>query len=94
MISSLSLHCPFCHAPEDERLEAKDEEGKDIILLMFDCPFHFRFFHDQVGGDKVMQQILDDWRNENGEAWLESLGPIMKKREIQNIERFNSAVSA
>ncbi len=61
---------------------------------MFDCPFHFRFYQDEAGGDKEMQQILDDWRNENGESWLESLGPIMKKRELRNIERFKSALSA
>ena len=90
----MSLFCPFCHAPEGERLEARDEEGKNIVLLMFDCPFHFRFFHDQLGKDEEMQSILNQWRKENGEAWLESVGPFMKRREIKNIQRYESSLSA
>ena len=84
----MTLYCPFCHASEDERLDAKDEDGEDIVLLMFDCPFYFRFYRSQVGEDHEMQQLLDDWKNENGEAWLESVGPLMKKRELRNIEQY------
>jgi hypothetical protein len=86
----LTLHCPFCHASEGERLEAKDEDGEEIVLLMFDCPFYFRFYKDQVGSDDRMQETLDAWKLESGEAWLESVGPIMKERELKNVERYET----
>lgn len=94
LLRLLALYCPFCHALEDGRLDARDENGEDIVLLMFDCPFHFRFYRDQVGLDGEMQKILNDWREQNGDAWLDSVGPVMKKRELRNIEQYNSRISA
>jgi hypothetical protein len=84
---AMSLHCPFCHAMEDGRVEASDGEGNPILLVMFSCPFNYKFVKDELGSDDSMQKVLDSWRATNGEDWLESLGPVMKARELKNIER-------
>jgi hypothetical protein len=87
----MSLHCPFCKAPEDERIEGTDETGKRVLLVMFDCPFHFRFSLDLVGTDNSMQSYLNEWKLREGDAWLESVGPVMKNRELKNVERSSGA---
>jgi hypothetical protein len=84
------LQCPFCHAPEDERIEGVDELGNRVVLLMFDCPFHFKLPSDLQGSDESIQAYLDNWRRDNGDEWLESVGPVMKSRELGNIERSKS----
>lgn len=88
----MALYCPFCHAPEDERLEAIDERGNSILLVMFDCPFHFRFPLGEFRSDEAMQARLDSWRKEEGESWFESVGPVMKARELRNVERYKSSL--
>lgn len=90
-LNNLPLYCPFCHATEDERVEAMDFEGNKVLLVMFDCPFYFRFFLEHVGSEEMMQQFLDDWKSSKGEEWLESVGPVMKAREMKNIERYKSS---
>jgi len=75
-------------------LEARDEEGEDIVLVMFDCPFYFRFYKNQIGRDELqMQAILDEWKEEEGDAWLESVGPVMKRREQRNMEHYRAKLS-
>ena len=91
ILSKMTLHCPFCHAPEDARLDAIDEKGNSVLLVMFGCPFFFRFPADARGTDESMQSLLDNWRVTDGEAWLDNVGPIMKERELRNIERYRSA---
>jgi hypothetical protein len=86
------LHCPFCFAPEDERVEATNEDGDSVLLVMFDCPFYYQFSTGEIASDDKMQKLLDDWRTSNGEAWLESVGPIMKARELRNIERHTATL--
>lgn len=84
------MHCPFCNAQEDERVEAVDNIGNKVLLVMFDCPFHFQFREKEVATDAKMQEVLSIWHKEKGEDWLESVGPIMKAREMRNIERSKS----
>ncbi len=89
----MALYCPFCHAKEDARLSARDEEeGEDVLLVMFNCPFHFRFYSDQLGSEEEMQSLLELWRKEEGNAWLDNVGPVMKQRELQNIQRYLSTI--
>ena len=91
----LVLHCPFCGAPEDERVSGVDEFGSNIVLLMFDCPFSLKTPTEIISqDDSVTQKFLDDWRQKNGEAWLESIGPILKNREVRNMERMAKRSSA
>lgn len=55
---------------------------------MFDCPFYFKMPQEVALGDEsTVQSYLDNWRQENGEDWLESVGPVMKNRELRNMER-------
>ncbi len=84
----MSIRCPFCGAPENARVDATDAEGEKILLVMFDCPFYYRFRSDQIGSGEAMQRHLEQWRLEAGDNWLESIGPVMKAREIRNMERF------
>lgn len=43
-----------------------------------------------MGTDESIQMYLNDWRAKNGDAWLDSLGPVMKSRELKNVERSKS----
>jgi hypothetical protein len=90
----MPLHCPFCSAGEDERVSAIDSEGKKLVLVMFDCPFSYRFPEDEMRSDDILQKRLDEWRKKDGDAWLESLGPIIRARELRGIERFQKALQA
>jgi hypothetical protein len=91
----LSLHCPFCDAPGDERVSGVDESGEAVVLLMFDCPFFFKMPQKQMNDDdSAIQNYLNDWRQKNGEAWLETIGPVLKNRELRNIERKKNRSSA
>jgi len=81
------LRCPFCNAEEDERLEGVDEDGRNVILLMFNCPFFLKVPRESFGTDAQVQDYLNGWRKEEGELWLESVGPVLKRRELKNIER-------
>ncbi len=83
----MTLRCPFCEAPEEERVKGIDEVGNRVVLLMFDCPFYFRMPETLMGSDDSIQAFLDEWRLQNGDEWLESVGPVMKTRELRNIER-------
>jgi hypothetical protein len=71
-----------------------DEEGMPVVLVLFDCPFYFAFPKSLLGSTESMQTFLNSWRSEEGEAWLESVGPVMKQRELRNIERFKSSRAA
>ena len=81
------LYCPFCRAEEDDRLNGVDEEGNNVVLLMFNCPFFLKLARDDIGSDEETQSFLDGWRKREGEGWLDSLGPVLKRRELRNIER-------
>jgi len=83
----LALLCPFCGAGEDTRVAGIDESGNEVILLMFDCPFFFRMPVDLMKDDQSIQLFLNNWRKSEGDAWLESVGPVMKSREVRNMER-------
>jgi len=87
----VSLHCPFCMASESERVEGEDEDGSHVLLVIFDCPFNFRFSKNLVGSDDSMQEFLDEWKSRDGSAWLDDLGPILKQRELKNIQRHNES---
>ena len=84
----MTLHCPFCNAKEDSRVSAVDHLGKRLVLVMFDCPFSYKFPEEQVGSDESLQVWLNDWRVNEGETWLESLGPIIREREMRGIKRY------
>ncbi len=86
----MPLRCPFCHASESDRVDAIDSVGQRILLVMFDCPFYYRFPIEMIISEEVMQQHLQEWRLNAGDKWLESVGPVMKAREMRNIERFRS----
>ena len=86
----LTLRCPFCNAEEDSRVEAVDHSEKQIVLVMFDCPFSFKFELEQMGSDELMQKCLDDWRVKDGDSWLQSLGPVIRDREMQAMKRADS----
>jgi hypothetical protein len=81
------IHCPFCKAEEDERLMGTDRDGKTVVLLMFNCPFFFRVAPDIFDTDEKIQNYMNGWRKREGDAWLDSVGPILKRRELRNIER-------
>ncbi len=83
----MTLRCPFCEAPEEERVKGIDEVGNSVVLLMFDCPFYFRMPENLMGSDDSIQAFLDEWRLQSGDEWLESVGPVMKTRELRNVER-------
>ncbi len=88
----LTLHCPFCNAVECERVSAVDHEGKRLVLIMFDCPFSHRFDEEELGSDEILQSKLDVWRRRDGDSWLESLGPLIRERELHGIERFQKTL--
>ncbi len=83
----MPLRCPFCGATEDERVEGKDDSGRKVLLVMFDCPVYYRFYENEIGEDARMQEALDRWRRDEGDDWLQSLGQAMMNRELRNIER-------
>ncbi len=86
----MPLHCPFCHASEDGRVEAQDEKGEKVILVMFKCPFHYRFPANMFGsqtGDESAQRFLDEWKESNGDDWLSSIGPVLGERERRNMKK-------
>lgn len=83
----MPLHCPFCDALEDARVNGEDDRGNKVILVMFGCPFFYRFPLDQTSGDEQMQIALLNWRKSQGDEWLESVGPAMKERELANMKR-------
>jgi len=59
-----------------------------VVLLMFDCPFSLKMPKDiMTEEDAEIQKYLEDWRRKNGDAWLESIGPVLKNRELRNIEK-------
>lgn len=88
---SLTLHCPFCNAEEDTRVEAVDHEGKSVVLVMFGCPFSYKFALDEMGSDADLQRLLNDWRKTHGDSWLRSLGPVIMEREMRGIKRFEES---
>ena len=88
---SLTLRCPFCNAEEDTRVDAVDHQGKPLVLVMFGCPFSFRFARDDMGPDEKLQLVLNDWRKNQGESWLRSLGPVIMDREMRGIKRFEES---
>jgi hypothetical protein len=88
----MPLRCPFCNSNEDTRVSAVDHSGKRLMLVMFDCPFSYRFPEEQVGSDESLQVRLNDWKVKEGEAWLESLGPIIRERERRGIERYRKTL--
>jgi hypothetical protein len=90
----MPLYCPFCHAAESERVLATDEDGKEVVLLMFDCPFFMKLEASHLESDERAQHFLNQWRMKEGDRWLESIGPILRQREMRNIERYSSRVAA
>jgi hypothetical protein len=92
------LHCPFCHASEDGRIEAQDEYGANIILVMFKCPFFYRLPAEELIENGILheenaQGILDEWKETSGEQWLQSIGPILQDRERKNMEGHRNSFS-
>ncbi len=92
MPQNMPLRCPFCNAEEDERINAVDREGRRLVLVMFDCPFFYKFPEDQVGKDESLQTRLNEWRKKEGDAWLETLGSIIREREMRGIRRFQETL--
>ena len=88
----MPLHCPFCNSKEDERVNAIDREGRRLVLVMFDCPFSYRFPEDQAGTDESLQVRLNEWRKLDGDAWLGTLGPIIRDREMRGIQRYQETL--
>ena len=84
----MTLRCPFCNAEENARVDAEDQEGNPLVLVMFDCPFSFRFARDEMGPEDRLQHMLYDWRKTQGDSWLRSLGPVIMEREIRGIKKF------
>lgn len=90
----MTLRCPFCDAPEDGRIEGTDEKGTIVILLMFDCPFYLRVGLDVINRDENrIQEFLSEWRKQYGDEWLENVGPVMKDRELRNMQRKSGHLS-
>jgi hypothetical protein len=90
----MPLHCPFCHASEDGRIEAQDEDGEKVILVMFKCPFHYRFASKvfaSEASDESVQRFLDEWKKANGIEWLESIGPVLGERERRNMQKYQDS---
>lgn len=73
-------------------MSAIDHEGNHLVLVMFDCPFSYRFSEDQKEEDSVLQKRLNDWRKREGETWLETLGPVIREREMRGIERYQKSL--
>ncbi len=90
----MPLRCPFCNAEEDDRVDAIDHSGKHLVLIMFDCPFAYRFSEEQMGSDDSLQARLNEWRKREGEAWLESLGPVIREREMRGIQRYEKSLQS
>lgn len=90
----MSLHCPFCHAKEADRVFATTEDGNQVVLLMFDCPFFIRMDPSTLESEEVAQDYLDQWRIKEGDIWLEGLGPVLRQREQTNIARYSAAKPA
>ena len=91
----MALRCPFCEASGDERVSGIDEFGEAVVLLMFDCPFFFKMPQNLMNNDdSAIQNYLNDWRQKNGEAWLETIGPVLRNKELRNIERKENRSSA
>jgi len=86
----MALHCPFCGSLEVARVNGSDESENPVVLLMFDCPFFFRM-NSCDKSDLELQAFLDSWREKEGGKWLESVGPVMKERELKNIQRASRA---
>ena len=42
--------------------------------------------------DESMQVWLNDWRAKEGDVWLESLGPIIREREMRGVERYRKSL--
>ena len=60
---------------------------------MFGCPFSFKMPQNLMGPDDSVQKHLNEWRINNGEAWLDTVGPVMQERELKNIENSTRAKS-
>ena len=90
----MPLRCPFCNAEEDERVSAIDREGRRLVLVMFNCPFSYRFPEDQAGTDESLQVRLNEWRKLEGDAWLGTLGPIIRDREMRGIQRYQETLQS
>ena len=90
----MTLYCPFCHAEEADRVEAVDEQGTKLVLLMFDCPFAIRVDPIAIQDEPRAQLYLNDWRLKEGDSWLDKIGPILKEREMRNIEKLKSSLGA
>jgi hypothetical protein len=87
----LPLYCPFCHVRETERVSAIDENEKQVVLVMFDCPFSMKLDVSEIESDVKAQQFLNEWREKEGDRWLDSIGPILREREEKNIARYLSS---
>lgn len=86
----MSLYCPFCHASEADRVLATAEDGNEVVLVMFDCPFFIRMDPQKLESEQTAQNFLNDWRAREGDTWLEGLGPVLKQREERNISRYQA----
>ena len=91
-IAPLALYCPFCHAEEENRLEAVDGQGNKILLVMFNCPFFHHFKVSEKSSDDLMQKLLNLCCASEGQNWLDKIGPVMKAREIKNMKRHRIAL--
>jgi hypothetical protein len=92
----MPLHCPFCHAVEDGRIEAQDESGNNVILVMFGCPFFYRFPMNELSdsaSESIAQRNLDNWKKSKGAKWLESLGPVLREREQKNMLKYEQILA-
>jgi hypothetical protein len=64
-----------------------NEIGDPVVLLMFNCTYSFQMPASLMGDEISVQAFLDNWRVSSGDEWLESLGPVMKLRELKNMEK-------
>ena len=87
----MTIRCPFCGAVEDERVPGVDENGQKVVLLMFDCPFFCKLPIELLASNDSIQNYLNDWRTREGDSWLDSIGPILKARELRNMEKLRVA---
>jgi hypothetical protein len=88
----MPLHCPFCNADEDGRIDAQDESGRNVVLVMFHCPFYFRFPAEELASEELAQSNLSIWKKSHGSEWLESLGPVLRDRERKNMQKYEQSV--
>ncbi len=58
---------------------------------MFDCPFFYKLPIGLATSDNLVQEYLNEWRIKEGDSWLDTIGPILKAREIRNMERLKVA---